>query len=170
MNPEHAAVVANFLCVTCENEAKITRKVIAAVPEDKHDYKPDPNARTAFELAWHLAQADIYFLNGVANCDFTSRAERPPEVKTIADIVAWYDKNLPECLAKVKALPADKLTQSIDFHGVFNFPAIQYLMIRNNHGIHHRGQLASYLRPMGAKVPKIYGGSFDEPIQMAARS
>ena len=29
--------------------------------------------------------------------------------------------------------------------------------------IHHRGQLSSYLRPMGAKVPSIYGPSADDP-------
>ena len=170
MNAEQAKVVANFLLSTTENEAKTTRKVIAAVPEDKHAYRPDPNARTAFELAWHLAGADVYFLTGVADGEFKAGGERPAEIKTIADIVAWYDKNLPQCLAKVRALPAEKLTQPINFHGVFNFPAVQYLMVLNNHGIHHRGQLASYLRPMGSKVPMIYGGSFDEPMQMAAQT
>ncbi len=30
-----------------------------------------------------------------------------------------------------------------------------------HHTIHHRGQLASYLRCMGAKVPAIYGESYD---------
>jgi uncharacterized damage-inducible protein DinB len=34
----------------------------------------------------------------------------------------------------------------------------------NNHSIHHRGELATYLRPMGSKVPSIYGGSYDEPF------
>ena len=29
--------------------------------------------------------------------------------------------------------------------------------------IHHRGQLSTYLRPMGAKVPSIYGPSADDP-------
>jgi len=28
--------------------------------------------------------------------------------------------------------------------------------------------LATYLRPMGSKVPSIYGGSFDEPFSAAA--
>ena len=32
--------------------------------------------------------------------------------------------------------------------------------------VHHRGQLSTYLRPMGSKVPSIYGGSADEPVQM----
>ena len=29
--------------------------------------------------------------------------------------------------------------------------------------VHHRGQLSSYLRPMGAKVPSISGPSADDP-------
>ena len=28
--------------------------------------------------------------------------------------------------------------------------------------VHHRGQLSTYLRPMGARVPAIYGPSADE--------
>jgi uncharacterized damage-inducible protein DinB len=31
--------------------------------------------------------------------------------------------------------------------------------------IHHRGQLSTYLRPMGGKVPSIYGPSADDPGQ-----
>jgi uncharacterized damage-inducible protein DinB len=44
-------------------------------------------------------------------------------------------------------------------------PAVQYLMFALVHMVHHRGQLASYIRPMGGKVPSIYGGSYDEPWQ-----
>ena len=29
--------------------------------------------------------------------------------------------------------------------------------------IHHRGQLRTYIRPMGGKVPSIYGPSGDDP-------
>ena len=32
-----------------------------------------------------------------------------------------------------------------------------------NDAIHHRGQLTTYLRPMGGKVPSIYGPSADDP-------
>jgi uncharacterized damage-inducible protein DinB len=37
-----------------------------------------------------------------------------------------------------------------------------YLQFLMNHSIHHRGQLSVYLRPMGAKVPSIYGESYDD--------
>jgi uncharacterized damage-inducible protein DinB len=29
--------------------------------------------------------------------------------------------------------------------------------------IHHRGQLSVYIRPMGGRVPSIYGPSADDP-------
>ena len=48
---------------------------------------------------------------------------------------------------------------------MFNFPAVAYLNFMLSHTIHHRGQLAAWLRPMGGKVPSIYGGSADEPFE-----
>ena len=53
---------------------------------------------------------------------------------------------------------------------MINAPAVTFLNFMNVHAIHHRGQLSAYLRPMGAKVPKIYGGSADEPFQMPANA
>ena len=53
------------------------------------------------------------------------------------------------------------LVKMIDFRGVFKFPAVNFLQVGLNHSIHHRGQLTMYLRPMGAKVPSIYGESYD---------
>jgi uncharacterized damage-inducible protein DinB len=64
-------------------------------------------------------------------------------------------------------MSADQLLTPVQFF-MFNFPAAFYLGFLNNHSIHHRGELATYLRPMGSKVPSIYGGSYDEPFQAAA--
>jgi len=61
----------------------------------------------------------------------------------------------------IAALSPDQLLKPIEFRGIFRLPAISYLQIALNHSIHHRGQLSMYLRPMGAKVPSIYGESFD---------
>lgn len=164
MNSEQASFLLNFLLPGIEAESKSTRKVIAAVPEAKRGYKPEPHSRTAFELAWHLAEGDVWFLEGIAGAKFAPGSEKPAEIKSIADILSWYDKNFPAALAKVKALPAERLAQPVDFFGMMNEPVVAYLMIMNNHAIHHRGQLSTYLRPMGSKVPSIMGGSFDEPL------
>ena len=145
-------------------EAEITKKVIAALPDAASSYKHDPNARTAKELAWHIANTDVQFLDGIADLKFNM--ETPEEKpQTSADVVAWYDRNVQRGVARIAAMTAEQLMTLIEFFGVFNLPAVLYLGFLNNHSIHHRGELATYLRPMGSKVPSIYGGSYDEPFQ-----
>ena len=87
---------------------------------------------------------------------------------TIAELVAWYDKNFQRVLGRVRAMTPAQLATPINFVGMFNLPGVFYLGFMNNHSVHHRGQLATYLRPMGSKVPSIYGGSADEPFEMPA--
>ena len=73
----------------------------------------------------------------------------------------------PAKLQQLRSLSPDAMTREVDFFGFMKAPAVTFLGIANNHGIHHRGQLASYLRAHGSKVPAIYGGSADEPMQAA---
>jgi uncharacterized damage-inducible protein DinB len=134
-------------------EAEITKKVIAAIPDAASNYKPDPNARTAKELAWHIG--DLKF-------NMETPENKP---QTSAEVVAWYDQNIQRGVAKIAAMSAEQLLTPVEFFGVFNLPAALYLGFLNNHSIHHRGELATYLRPMGSKCPSIYGGSYDEPFQ-----
>ena len=165
---EFAVTTRDFAVATCEREAQTTRRVIAAIPEDKKTWKPDPKAKSAEELAWHIAFNDINMLESVARLSFMEAAEevksesdlRP---KSIAEILKWHETNLPKALAKVHAMTAQQLLTPVDFFGAFKFPAFMYLEFWKVHMIHHRGWLASYLRPMGSKCPSIYGGSADEP-------
>jgi uncharacterized damage-inducible protein DinB len=165
LSPEFALAYRAMMLDGIVREAECTKKVIAAVPDAQSHYKPDPHARTAKELAAHLASADIHFLNSIADLKFDfGEPEHKPE--TVAELVAWYDQNVQMGVARVAAMTPEQLMTPVSFAGVFNFPAVFYLGFLNNHSIHHRGELATYLRPMGSKVPSIYGGSYDEPFQM----
>jgi uncharacterized damage-inducible protein DinB len=171
LTPEFAAGYRAIMLDGLARELDTTKKVIAAVPDAKKDYRPDPNARTAWELAWHLANTDVQFLEGIADLKFDMAARSEMEKpKTVAEMVEWYDKNMKSNMERVKALTPQQLLTAVDFLGLFNLPAALYLGFLNNHSIHHRGELATYLRPMGSKVPSIYGGSFDEPFTPPARS
>lgn len=148
-------------------EMGATKKVIAAIPEERsRDYRPDPKARTAFELAWHIASVEVQLLDEIADGKFTMEP-RFQEPKTISEMVSWYESNLPRAVARVRAMSEQQLTKTVDFYGAFNYPAVMYLPFVTSHSIHHRGQLSTYLRPMGAKVPSIYGGSADEEWKAA---
>jgi len=162
--PEFVAAYRAMMLDGVTREAEITKKVIAAVPDSKSSYRPDPCARTAWELAWHLANTDVQFLDGIADLKFNMAA--PADKPTnIAELVDWYDRNINRAAGRVRAMSPEQLLTPIEFFGVFNLPAAFYLQFLNNHSIHHRGELATYLRPMGSKVPQIYGGSYDEPFQ-----
>jgi uncharacterized damage-inducible protein DinB len=167
MSPEFALGYRAMMLDGIVREAEVTKKVIAAVPDAKADYRPDPNARTAKELAWHLANSDIQFLDGIADVKFNMETpEHKP--KTSAEVAAWYDANVKRGVARVAAMTPEQLLTPVNFFNVFNLPAVLYLGFLNNHSIHHRGELATYLRPMGSKVPSIYGGSYDEPFNPPA--
>ena len=167
MTPEFVLGYRAMMLDGIAREAACTRKVIAAVPDAKSDYRPDPHARTAKELAWHLANTDVQFLDGIAALRFDmATPENKPQ--TSAEVVAWYDENIKRGIARVQAMTPDQLLTPVEFFGVFNLPAVLYLGFLNNHSIHHRGELVTYLRPMGSKVPSIYGGSYDEPFVPAS--
>ena len=176
LSPEFAAVIRETLLYWASRELETTKKVLSAIPDAKSDYQPDPHARTAWELAWHLASMDIHFLDGIA--DFKLDMDVPDaesKPKTIAELVDWYDKNFTRATDRIRALTPEQLVTPIDFLGAFKLPAVAYLAFFNNHRVHHRGQLATYLRPMGSKCPAIYGDSFDEslrgtPVSESSRS
>src|SRR5260370_25649403 len=167
MNNEQAEFLLNQVYLPqMQNERTSTRRVIEAVPADKGDYKPDPKSMTALELAWHIAASECFFINGVVNGKFEAGGARPDSIKTSADVLKWYDENIAKATAGLAGLKGEALTRTIDFRGVFNFAGIVYIGLMSNHSIHHRGQLSTYLRPMGSKVPRIYGGSAAEPIEL----
>lgn len=167
ISPDFAVASRDFALVSFEREMAATRRVIEAIPEDKKTWKPDPKAMTAEALAWHIAFVEPSMLMGIANLSFMSSDEEAAIQKnvppTIADIVKHYDTNMPKALDRVRQMTPEQLLTPVDFFGAFNFPAFMYLEFDKVHSIHHRGWLASYLRPMGSKCPSIYGGSADEP-------
>lgn len=169
MTAEQAKFLAGIYLGTIENEFPTTRKVLAAVPENRLDFKLGDKGKTARELMWHIAGSEAWFGEGVASGSFARAGTEPPPPETAARIVAFYEQAVPAAIAKIKAMSGEQLVQTIDFQGVFNFPAVLYLGIWHSHVVHHRGQLAAYLRAMNARVPSIYGGSADEPFEMPAR-
>lgn len=85
----------------------------------------------------------------------------PDSIKNSADLAAWYTDNFAARFEKLTKLSNEQLLKIVDFRGMFQLPAVMYLNFLLHHSIHHRGQLSTYLRPMGAKVPSIYGESYD---------
>jgi uncharacterized damage-inducible protein DinB len=162
LQPEQASVLLNVALGALTQESRLTTKVITAIPLDRGDYRPDPVSKTALELAWHIVDSEIMFLEAVAEGKFTYGRIRPEPLLNSADIAAWYRENFRKSYHSLTRMSNEQLVKMTDFRGLFQRPAVMFLHTAIRHSAHHRGQLSVYLRPMGAKVPSIYGDSHDE--------
>lgn len=147
-----------------DKEAPATRKVISRIPEETSDYRPDPKARNARELAWLLVHAEHILVEGLEKG--VIEWIDVPTPKTVKEIVDTYDRRHEDLTKRLYGLEVAKFERQVPF----KFGGTE-LMKDTGYAfgwgffldwIHHRGQLSTYLRPMGAKVPAIYGPSADE--------
>lgn len=154
--------VHDVLLGLLRNESRTTRSVLAAVPNTNLDYRPDPCAKTANELLRHIAAADNLFLKSAIDGVFVPGSVKIPEdVNAPQEVAEWYANEHAKNLDAVGELSGEQLIRIVDFRGLFQRPAWTFLQGGLLHAIHHRGQLTTYLRPMGGKVPAIYGESYD---------
>jgi uncharacterized damage-inducible protein DinB len=170
MTPEQALFLTQTSLPTLEREHAFTLQVLKALPPDKGDYRPEPVAKTALDLAAHIALSENTFLAGIATGEFDFSGSRPESMKTTADAARWYAESFAANLAVIKSRTPEQLAAPIDFMGLFQMPAAAFLTLTMHHSIHHRGQLTTYLRPMGGKVPSIYGESYDSAEARKAAS
>jgi uncharacterized damage-inducible protein DinB len=163
LQPEQATFLLQLALPSLKNEHRITRKIIEAVPAEQGDYRPDSVSMSALDLAWHIASAENFFMDAVAAGEFNfAGGGRPESIRNAAEVAAWYGEAFQANFDRLTKLSSEQLLKIIDFRGMFQYPAVLYLQFALNHSIHHRGQLSVYLRPMGAKVPSIYGESYDD--------
>lgn len=166
MSPEQAKTVADFLIADFESEMPTTLGVFAAVPADRLDYQPDEKSKTGLGLVRHITLEDEWLLDCVKNGEFAP----PPDdsdacgIMNPTDAVARYKERVPAALERVRAMSGEDLAKTIDMFGMIQAPAVGFLAMTIKHSVHHRGQLSSYLRAMGGKVPGIYGPSADTPV------
>jgi uncharacterized damage-inducible protein DinB len=142
-----------------EDEAKTTRNVIARIPESS-DYRPDPKSRTASEIAWQIACEEKMIIDALE----TGKADwnPAPAPKSMKEMLEIYEKQSTDIVRRLKALPQTRWAGSLDFFGGER-PASPMAWSFLFDIVHHRGQITTYLRPMGSTVPQIYGPSADEP-------
>jgi uncharacterized damage-inducible protein DinB len=162
LEPELAILLRDSALRSYKNEQPVTQRVIEAIPLDQGDFKLTEVGMSALDLAWHIVAAEHRFQDFVVTGTFDlTPTPRPAQLDDSAALARWYAATAAADLERVAALPGDALVRLIDFRGLFTFPAVNFLQVGLNHSIHHRGQLTMYLRPMGAKVPAIYGESYD---------
>ena len=162
ITPEQATFLLQYQLPSVKNEHRTTAAVIAAIPNARGEYRPDPQSKTAVELAWHVVAAEHRFYGGIIAGAFDFNAiPRPEGGLTPETISKWYEASFAKNFDALTRLSGEQAAKILDFRGAFQLPAISFVDFSLRHAIHHRGQLSTYLRAMGGKVPAIYGESYD---------
>ena len=159
--------IARAIVTDFNNEAALTRKVLAAVPDDKLAWKPHEKSRSLGELAVHIANIPGLIQNIATADEFAAGSAPPAPVPSAEEIRATFEKNVRLAEDALKNL--DDVTAKGDWRLVFRGkevlkrPRIQALRVNVlNHIYHHRGQLSVYLRLLNVPVPMVYGPTADE--------
>jgi uncharacterized damage-inducible protein DinB len=139
-------------------------KVLKAIPQATSGYRPDPKARTAAELAWLLAVEEGALLSLVATGVVEWKDTPPPS--GMDAIVEAFERDSAAVTSKMEGLGEaawEKKVRLLMGGGAWEDTLSNMVWGFLFDAIHHRGQLSTYLRPMGGKVPSIYGPSADDP-------
>jgi uncharacterized damage-inducible protein DinB len=142
-----------------ENESKTTRNVLARIPEGS-DYRPDPRSRTAQEIAWQVVCEEKSLIEALESGRMGWSPDPMPA--TMKEVIAAYETQSASIVQRLKALPNSRWNGGLEFFG-HQRPASSMAWSFLFDIVHHRGQISTYLRPMGSTVPQIYGPSADEP-------
>ena len=148
-------------------EAAATQRVLAAVPDKNIGWKPDPRSRSAIELSTFVAGHAPLLVMLMEKGEIKAPPMDPPKsIKEAAGIFAAMFQKVEKIAKSVDDTtwdtkmttlygPDGKVMQSARMGAMAWFTVFDL--------IHHRGQLSTYIRPMGGKVPSIYGPSADDP-------
>lgn len=163
--------IASSFIGEIKHEASLTRKLLAAVPLDKKDWKPHEKSMSLGRLATHIAENPQWASRILANdtFEFGGKPANPRVAGNTDELLGILDKNVEEAVKDLeKATDADMEKIWTVKRGdmvLFNTP--KKVAIRGwafSHQFHHRGQLTVYLRLLGIAVPGMYGPSADEQM------
>lgn len=153
-----------FFKACFNNELNATRAILEALPSDRLDYKPHPVNRSAYEIAEHILGHMVDFKSMLENnvfdetlvYSFNSPAEAGARFSELAELV---NKSLDS--ATDASWENEPVELKINGNSILTIPRMQMTWFFFFDVIHHRGQLSSYIRPMGGKNPAVYGYSAD---------
>ena len=146
---------------TLSTQSQITRSALAALPEQAWAWRPHPISRTGRELAWHVASGFHWFASDPLKLKLAPKPAAAPS--STPALLEAFDAMTRDCLSALKKKDDAWIRMKTDFFGTpaTNGGILGYQLV---HESHHRGQLSTYIRINGGKVPAICGASADQEV------
>lgn len=145
-----------------EPEVKLTAKVLKAIPEDKLDFKLNEQSADIKQLMRTFV-ADMLLANKFIKGEQPSDNpfEGIEDFTTVTAGIEQFESKAKELIETINSTSEEDIAQPFSMWGMNGTRASMSFSLLLDM-VHHRGQLSSYLRPAGGKVPSIYGPSADD--------
>jgi uncharacterized damage-inducible protein DinB len=140
------------------------KNVLNALPQDKFHYKPHDRSPSTTQIVWTMTLEMKALIDMIDSGTLSFTDQAPPAPPEMLRLFHQYYDELLHKASKMSDADWNKQTKFVYGGNVLReAPYGAFLFNFHQDMIHHRGQLAAYLRPMGGKVPSIYGPSADDP-------
>lgn len=151
-----------------KQEAVSTRKMLERVPQDAFDWKPHEKSMALGRLAGHIAELPSMIIAMVTMDEMNFSNYKPFKPASVPELVETLDKNITSAVELLKNQADEQLPKTWSIKSgekVFlEMPRGQFIRWALSHIIHHRGQLAVYLRLRDVPLPPVYGPTADESM------
>jgi uncharacterized damage-inducible protein DinB len=159
-----------FFIQRWEQEYPAFMRVFKALPANRLDYRPHPRSRSAGELVALLVSAQqscIQLCKSRKSFYSGLRWQEPASFSTQDELISVYERDHSTLAIQLRSLDDNGWN-----HQAWLIQGTEEILLKDTVGgllwialfdiVHHRGQLSTYIRPMGGKVPSIYGPSADD--------
>jgi uncharacterized damage-inducible protein DinB len=145
-------------------ESATTGRVLRAMSAEMLDYRPHPASSTVGVTAWTIVRCLRICNVLIRSINAEASRDSPPAYE---ELVAEYEQQAHSLAVDLLGMTQvdwqKERTLTAGGRVLLQQPLGQIFWLFHVDAIHHRGQISTYLRPLGAKVPSIYGPSGDFP-------
>jgi uncharacterized damage-inducible protein DinB len=143
-----------------ERQTAGTIGLLEALPRDQYHFRPDASGRSLGELAWHLAEVDIYVSLGIEQREFRFDVKPPNSARpmTVEAMTPAFRAAHLDAAARIARLEPDDLNREIRYTD--DAPRTIRRLLWGEllmHVVHHRGQLMLLCRLAGGVPPELFG-------------
>jgi uncharacterized damage-inducible protein DinB len=151
-----------------DQEAEITRKMLACVPNDKYDWKPHRKSMTIKSLATHIAELPTWVSMTLHTdeLDFATSPYKPLDISNTKDLLSYFEKSIANGRSDLENAKEEELSKTWTMRNGDDIYTVsskaEVIRMTYNQIVHHRAQLGVFLRLLDIPIPGSYGPSADE--------
>ena len=142
-----------------------TQRVVDLVPDDRLEWRPDPDAFSFADLLRHVAALERYmFAENVRGRPSRYPGHGPELAEGAEEVRAFWRRCRREALALYGELTDADLERACTTPAGAELRTWKWLRAMVEHEVHHRGQLYLMLRMVSVDTPPLYGLTSEEVL------